>query len=173
MSMLVSNDVGISGSKHKNEYYVDPVALRNEIRIYKQNKEQDKNCTLHEELAVMVMKIAIRFTSRPCHSGYSFRQDFIMEATEKMCKAVDKIDPDDPRSPFSYLTQTCFRSVIQYIKKEKRHEQGKQIVKEHIYNELSQIYGLQDKHNPNLDQEQSDDQVIDQPTEKDELDADI
>lgn len=151
MSEFVQNETGVSDGSDPKSYYVDPVALRNEIRKYKNAKAVNPDHIMHDELAKMIMKIAIRFTSRPCHSGYSFRQDFIMEASEKMCKAVEKIDPDDPRSPFSYLTQTCFRCVIQYIKKEKKHEMGKQIVKEHLYNRFSQFYGLQEKHNPNLD----------------------
>lgn len=137
----------------QKQLYVDPQHLRELIRKYKQKLKENPEHIMDNELASVLMKIAVRFSSAPSFSGYSYRSDFVMFAVGKMIKAVERIDPDDSRSPFSYLTQTCYRAIIQYIKKEKSHERNKEMVKEHIYLKLASELGLKQIENPNLKEE--------------------
>lgn len=140
-------------SKDDKIYYVDPIELRRLIREYKRDLAADSGHRMSDELGICLIKIAKRFTSQPCFSDYSYREDFESAAIEKMIKAVEKIDPDDSRSPFAYLTQTCFRSVINYIKKEKKYQMQKDRIAEDIYNQYARENGLKERHNKNLDDE--------------------
>lgn len=145
---MPSSETASKKGSDQKEFYIDQKELRKLIREYKEQLKIDPDGTqMGDELGKMLISIANKFTSRSCFSGYSYRQDFIMAALEKMIKAVEKIDPDDPRSPFSYLTQTCFRSVILFIKKEKKHEEGKECIKDHIYSKFSAEYNLQSRSN--------------------------
>src|SRR5574344_1476877 len=89
--------------------YIDPINLRNLIREYKKDLAENQNAKMSDDLGICLINLAKRFSSRSCFSSYSYRSDFESAAVEKMIKAVEHIDPDDPRSPFAYLTQTCYR----------------------------------------------------------------
>ena len=148
--VVMNNNIDTLLKENQKQLYVDPQYLRELIRKYKQKLKEEPESTMDDELASVLMKIAVRFSSAPSFSGYSYRSDFVMSAVGKMIKAVERIDPDDSRSPFSYLTQTCYRAIIQYIKKEKSHERNKEMVKEHIYLKLASELGLKQIENPNL-----------------------
>lgn len=142
--------------ENDKQLYVDPQHLRDLIRKYKNAKKENPEHIMDDELAGTMLKMAIRFSSKPSFSGYSYRQDFVIMAAEKMIKAIEYVDPDDPRSPFSYLTQTCYRSIIQYIKKEKNYENTKEQVKDYVYTRFASNTGLKQVDNPNLDNNNDD-----------------
>ena len=157
----------VNAVKNDENYYVDPLRLRELIREYKTKLLENPNHQMSDELGIYLLKLARKFSSRSCFSGYTYREDFEMESVAKMIKAVEKIDPDDPRSPFGYLTQTCFRTIINFIKKEKKYTQNKDSMAERIYNEYAQEFGLKELHNPNYDEETSGPVSNSQPDEDD------
>ena len=129
--------------------YIDPQQLRNLIREYKENLAKNPDAQMSNDLGICLMNLAKRFASRSCFSSYSYRADFEACAVEKMIKAVEKIDPDDKRSPFAYLTQTCYRAIINYIKKENKYVRAKDHIADYVYNEFARKEGIREQHNQN------------------------
>ena len=106
---------------------------------------------MSDDLGICLINLAKRFASRSCFSSYSYRADFEACAVEKMIKAVEKIDPDDKRSPFAYLTQTCYRAIINYIKKENKYVRAKDHIADYVYNEFARREGIREQHNANYE----------------------
>lgn len=148
------SDILNSSDLQEKDLYIDPQRLRSLIRDFKEDLKKNPDAKMSDELGLCLIKLAKGFASRSCFSSYSYRTDFEMCAVEKMIKAVEKIDPDDPRSPFAYLTQTCYRSIINYIKKEKKYAKVKDHVADYVYNEFAQVYGIKQQFNPNNQQEE-------------------
>lgn len=135
--------MGATGGREEGKnYYVDPTVLRQLIREHKAAKAANPEARMSDELGICLMKIARKFASNPCFCGYTYREDFEADAVVKMIKAVDHIDPDDRRSPFGYLTQTCYRVIINFIKKEKKYRQRQNEYAEQMYNQYAQENGL-------------------------------
>jgi len=134
--------------------YVNPMKLRSLIKEYQVNKAADPGYVMSDELGLVLLRLAKGFCSKPDFSGYSFNEDLPMQAMPKMIRAVEKIDPDDmDRSPFSYLTQTCYRAIIQLVKKEKRQFEIRENAKEEVFHAFGDAYGIQVKANPNLNED--------------------
>ena len=65
------------------------------------------------------MQIAVRFSSCPCFSGYTFRDDMVSEAVARCIQvALPKLDPE--KEIFSYLTQTIRNVFLSKIYKERK-----------------------------------------------------
>ena len=101
--------------QEKENFYVDPKELLKEIKSY---KSTDK---MSNELGIILVKIAKKFATKPCFSGYTYKDDFIGDAVARMVEQAHKIRLDIPNSnPFSYLTQICYNCFISKINKEKK-----------------------------------------------------
>ena len=65
------------------------------------------------------MQIAVRFSTCPCFSGYTFRDDMIADAVARcFTAALPKLDPE--KEIFSYLTQTIRNVFLSKIYKERK-----------------------------------------------------
>jgi len=125
-----------------NGGYLDVIELRSAIREY---KNLPSGSRMPDKLGEMFLLIANKIASKPCFSGYSFKNEFISDAVHKMVANVHRIDPDDPRSPFSYLTLLTHRCFLQRIKKEKRYSEIKDSLAERVWSEFN-TYQQTGKH---------------------------
>jgi len=117
--------------KNKSEFYIDKAELNKEIKIYKKSGE------ITEKLGIMLMKIANRYASKPCFSGYTFKDEFIAEAVARMIDQLHKIDLNHKKcNPFSYLTQMCYWKFVSKINEEKQHALTKSNFIEHYITEF-------------------------------------
>ena len=69
--------------RKKSVYYIIKDELRTELEYYKKTK------IISEKLGEMILKIAHRYSSKPCFSGYSYRDEFVSEAIYRM---IDQLD---------------------------------------------------------------------------------
>lgn len=67
-----------------------------------------------------IFHIANRLARRPNFSGYSFKEDMIMDGVENCLKYVEKFDPEKSSNPFAYFTQVIWFAFLQRIAKEKK-----------------------------------------------------
>ena len=117
--------------RKRSIYYINKTELLNELKQY---NEDD---IISEELGLMLLKIAQRYSSRANFIGYSYRDEFVCDAVYRMVDQLKKINVNHPNcQPFSYLTKMCHRCFIARIMKEKKYQNLKQELTEKYFNEL-------------------------------------
>lgn len=136
------------------EFYVKGADLIEEIRKYQKSKLEDAEKRgvpleqgqgiISEQLGIMIIKIATRFSMHPRFYGYSYRDQMVADAVARMItNGVDKIDPDHPKcNPFAYLTQCAFNIFRQKIKNQKKYSQTKQRLREQVFTQFESDEGL-------------------------------
>jgi hypothetical protein len=67
-----------------------------------------------------IFHIANRLARRPNFSGYSFKEDMIMDGIENCLKYIEKFNPEKSSNPFAYFTQVIWFAFLQRIAKEKK-----------------------------------------------------
>ena len=119
---------------------VDAKVLLSEIQKYYDTGYFSSN------LADMIYRLAENMARRSNFSGYSWKDEMILDGYEKMAMAIydKKFDIAKNYSPFSYLSRICWRSFVLRIKKEKQikeHEKNyREVMYEKIKNENTGLY---------------------------------
>jgi hypothetical protein len=72
-----------------------------------------------DELAVMYMKIAERYSMSKNFVTIPFREDMVSAGVLNLLKNGLKFNPERSNNPFSYLTQCLYHSFLQVIADEK------------------------------------------------------
>jgi hypothetical protein len=67
-----------------------------------------------------IYQIANRLARRPNFSGYSFKDDMIMDGIEHCLKYIENFDTEKSNNPFAYFTQIIWFAFLQRIAKEKK-----------------------------------------------------
>jgi len=117
--------------RKRSKYYIDPAELFNEITHYQNTG------VLTENLGVMLIKLARRFSTRQNFTNYSYKDEFISDAIYRMVEQIDKINLTHPKcNPFSYLTLVCHRCFIARINREHRYQNLKLKLKDKYFDEL-------------------------------------
>jgi hypothetical protein len=128
--------------KIKSNYYVDPGELLAEIKKYKRTGE------ISEQLGSMFLLIAKRYVTLPRYYKYSYTDDFISCAVERMIEQLDKIDVNHPKcNPFFYLSRTCDNVCKAYIIKEGKFTRTKDALKTRLFDELEHSEQIKFKQN--------------------------
>lgn len=68
-----------------------------------------------------IQSIAVRTSTRPNFSGYSFREDMVMDGIENCLVYIENFDPEKSSNAFSYFTQIIWYAFLRRIAKEKKH----------------------------------------------------
>lgn len=132
--------------KQKSEYYVSVKEITKEIKHFKLTGE------ITDNLGIMITKIAKRYATKYCFSGYTFKDEFIQDAIYRMLTQLDKIDITHPRcNIFAYLTQTTHNCFISRITKEKRYQHLKNTLKNEYITETEHEENINFKSNPEED----------------------
>jgi hypothetical protein len=117
--------------------YIDKEEMMDELNAYKDTG------VISEKLGDMFLKLAIRYTSKPNLSGYTYRDDMIASATSRMVEQIGKFNVDHPaRNPFAYFTMLTYRQVITYIAKEHRYTGIKKSVRHKLWTEFGEDYDV-------------------------------
>lgn len=120
--------------------YIDKEEMMDELCAYRDTG------VISDKLGDMFLKLAIRYTSKPNLSGYTYRDDMIASATSRMVEQIDKFDVDHPaRNPFAYFTMLTYRQVITYIAKEHRYTGIKNSVRDKLWTEFGEEYSISDE----------------------------
>jgi hypothetical protein len=127
--------------RKKKENYVDPELFRKQIaKFYKDD-------VMTEDLGKAVQDIATRLGFMPNFLNYTYKDEMIGDAVEKMMKALWNKKYDIERgSPFSYYTKIAFNAFCNRIKKEKRNHEAILNYQSDVYETLICSGNLPDDH---------------------------
>jgi len=107
----------------KRKHYVNNKDLLVELKKYKDTKH------ITEELGGMIFEIAKNFASKGSYSGYTWKEDMISEAVLTCLRYMHNFDAKKYKypNPFAYFTTIIYHSFLNYIKKQKKHSEIKDI----------------------------------------------
>lgn len=103
----------------RKKNYLNNKDMLEQIKL---SREQDQ---MTDELAKMMMMLAHRFASRPNFAGYSYVEDMEAYAVMQIVKTWRSFNPDKYDNPFAFFTQCVKNSFFQYLKKEKKQREIK------------------------------------------------
>lgn len=118
--------------KKRSVDYVDNIELSNALIdfIYKCREAEAKGESrprIPEFLGECFLKMATRYSYKPCFINYPFIHDLISDAVENCCRYCHNYNPDyiSPRTgrkvnAFNYITQIVHWAFIRRIKLEKK-----------------------------------------------------
>jgi len=111
---------------------VDAKVLLSEIQSYYSTNR------FSQKLADMILRLAENMARRNNFSGYSWKDEMILDGYEKMAMAIynKKFDITQNYSPFSYLSRICWRSFVLRIKKEKQIKEHEKNYREMMYEKI-------------------------------------
>jgi hypothetical protein len=112
-------------TKKVTKHYVNNADFLQAITEYKKECEEARSRgkqipVIPNYIGNCIFHIANRLSSRPNFSGYSFREDMIMDGVENCLKYIEKFDPEKSSNPFAYFTQVIWFAFLQRIAKEKK-----------------------------------------------------
>jgi DNA-directed RNA polymerase specialized sigma24 family protein len=67
-----------------------------------------------------IYQISKRLSTKPQFSGYSFRDDMIMDGVENCLRYMHNFDAEKTQNPFAYFTQIIWNAFLRRIAKEKK-----------------------------------------------------
>ncbi len=112
-------------AKRVKKHYVNNPDFLAALIEYK--KECDEARARGKEIPVIpnylgecIFHIATRLARRPNFSGYSFKEDMIMDGVENCLKYIEKFNAEKSNNPFAYFTQVIWFAFLRRIAKEKK-----------------------------------------------------
>ena len=133
--------------KKGTKLYIDKYEMMQELIHYNKTGE------ISDLLCEMFLKLAVRYTSRPNLSGYTYREDFIGSGVLRMISQIDKFDVDHPaQNPFAYFTQVVHNETMQVLNKEKKQRMIKEGLREKMWDDINQEEGFDDNSKSNVDE---------------------
>jgi hypothetical protein len=67
-----------------------------------------------------IWQIASRLATKPNFSGYSYKEDMIMDGVENCLLYMHNFNPEKTENPFAYFTQIIWYAFLRRIAKEKK-----------------------------------------------------
>jgi len=117
----------------KERYYVRNKDLLAEIATCRKDE------VITNELGRMIQKIAINYSNKGSFASYTWREDMISEAVLTCLKYMHNFNPTKYArpNPFAYFTTVIHNAFINYIRKQNKHSEIKDICykKAHILDE--------------------------------------
>lgn len=108
----------------KRNYVNNPDFLEALVEYKKRCKEAEDS---GDEIPVVpnyigdcIYQIANRLASRPNFSGYSYKEDMIMDGIENCLLYINNFDHEKSQNPFAYFTQIIWFAFLRRIQKEKK-----------------------------------------------------
>lgn len=102
-----------------NKDFLDAIVVyKNDCEIARQRGKQIP--VIPKYIGECIFHMASRLARRTNFSGYSFKEDMIMDGVENCLKYIEKFDPEKSNNPFAYFTQVIWFAFLQRIAKEKK-----------------------------------------------------
>jgi len=125
-------DERIIVKKKSNKRYINGISMHNalinyyiecenyELNGWKSNYPKNPP-VIPNYIGECIMMIAEKLSSKVNFSSYSFKQEMVSDAIEKMVEAVvqQKYDASISQNPFAYFSQISWNSFLQRLRKEK------------------------------------------------------
>lgn len=80
----------------------------------------DEKPIVPKYIGAAFFQIATRLSSKPNFSGYSFKDDMVMDGIENCLQYMHNFDPEKTQNPFAYFTQVIWFAFLRRIAKEKK-----------------------------------------------------
>ena len=157
-------------AKKNPKFYIDKKEMFQEIVKSKENGK----CS--EELGLMFMKLAEKYSHHPMFRDYerrygkAFKDDLIATGLHACAKAWNKFDPEKSDNPFSFFTTCLYRAFIGYLAKEYDFTNTKNALK--VDQGLRGDYGYEEMIKEKEDAEKVEDEEEYAHQIMDELDTD-
>lgn len=103
---------------NNKEFYQMLIDYKDKCRLAEENDEsvpRIPDCIGH-----CYLQIANRLATRPNFSGYTYRDEMILDAIENCIVATHSFDPKKSSNPFAYFTQITWFAFLRRIEKEKK-----------------------------------------------------
>jgi hypothetical protein len=114
----------VNMKKRRTNYVNNPdfyEALINYKQLCEQAKRENKQRPIVPNyIGACISSIANRLASKPNFSGYSYKEDMIMDGIENCLLYIDRFDPEKSENPFAYFTQIIWFAFLRRIAKEKK-----------------------------------------------------
>lgn len=108
----------------KRNYVNNPDLLAALIEYKKQCQEAedqgDELPKVPNYIGECIYQIATRLATKPNFSGYSYKEDMIMDGIENCLLYIGNFDPNKSSNPFAYFTQIIWYAFLRRIAKEKK-----------------------------------------------------
>ncbi len=102
--------------------YINKKDLKNELEKYHHDG------IITEELGKMILSMAESYASASGFRGYSYIKDMVGQAILQVIKSLNKIDPNN--NAFGYISSIIRNEFLQFLRKEKRQKEIKDILNE-------------------------------------------
>lgn len=133
--------------KKGTKLYIDKNEMMDELIHYNKTGE------ISDVLCEMFLKLAVRYTSRPNLSGYTYREDFVGAGVLRMISQIDKFDINhEAKNPFAYFTQVVHNETMQVLNKEKKQRMIKEGLREKVWDEICSEEGFESNDKSNVDE---------------------
>lgn len=121
----------------KTQYYVNPAEFKEELQ-----KCYDDGI-ISNKLGKMLLDIVTGLSYRPNFMNYTYREEMVGDAIQKMVKAVrDKnFDFNKGSNPFSYFNRIAWRAFLVRIQDEKKKRSALDLYQEEVYAEVLSEFG--------------------------------
>lgn len=105
--------------------------------MYAELEKYHASGVISEELGVMFMKLAKRYTSAGNLSQYTYRDEFMLAGVARMISQIDKFNMNHPtRNPFAYFTEVLYKEILNIMAKEKKQQGIKVKYRSAVWNDL-------------------------------------
>lgn len=105
--------------------YVNNKDLLDALIQYKKEYQEaedsgDELPKVPDYVGTCIYQIATRLATKPNFSGYSYKEDMIMDGIENCLLYINNFDPNKSSNPFAYFTQIIWYAFLRRIQKEKK-----------------------------------------------------
>lgn len=113
--------------------YLDNEEILKEITDYKKSGKMVEGKFIEgrpsERLGEMIQLIAQNYSSKGSFASYTWREDMVSDAVYVCLKYMHNFREKEGEkpNPFAYLTTIIYRAFLNYIKKQKKHSEIKDI----------------------------------------------
>jgi hypothetical protein len=113
-------------AKRAKKHYINNADFLQALIEYKAACEEARNQNkelprVTQYLGECIQSIAYRLATKPNFSGYTFKEDMIMDGIENSLTYIENFDPEKSSNPFAYFTQVIWYAFLRRIAKEKKH----------------------------------------------------
>lgn len=112
-------------AKKAKRNYVNNLDLLNAMIEYQKKCKEaedsgEERPKVPEYIGLCIHQISNKLSTKPNFSGYSFREDMVMDGIENCLQYMHNFDANKTQNPFAYFTQIIWYAFLRRIAKEKK-----------------------------------------------------
>ncbi len=112
-------------AKRVRKNYINNPDLLEALILYKRRCKEaedsgEERPIVSNYIGECIYQIANRLATKPNFSGYSFKEDMVMDGIENCLQYMHNFDPNKTQNPFAYFTQIIWYAFLRRIAKEKK-----------------------------------------------------